>query len=558
MVVQGRTNKKQTKAVDKPSPTANISKIGSLKRFSDQDYANSLLHQVAKLVAPLLHMNNFKVGTLCEMYPKNPNLLGLNVNRGQKILIRLRYHSNDKLFYPLGDIIGTMLHELTHNIYGPHDAKFYKFLDGLKKDFENIQYGALAKSNYVCEEQTLGGAYNPRGGYISVREKRIAALSAYKFKSESRKLGTSAANNRMNKAKMPTDPAALRKLILEATERRLKDSKWCPTAEVDTKDIEPANDDLDIVIVDEEENGEQEESNLKLHQSSNNKSLLDKKDAEFKEVIDLTNEEYEGKLIGDDEIIVIEGCEKEISQEGTSSIMQSTTTTDSPLADADNIRRAENGVNKNIATSQMQAPSLLPPLDEDTQHGFTVNNSQETKTDEPIQYSSSPSYGRTFIYEGNSDKYPRRKLVADLDFDQILKKGDKIRVPNPLPSLNEEVSLENFDVISVGDKLVQETMQVKKDSFLKGDSEQNYTQIANSEIITTELTNKSNKNTSEQAKMESKRRKSEKKKGSSKDSTKTAKNAKKTAQKTAKKAEQRELMKKTVKSIDFEDLFSKQ
>lgn len=558
MVVQGRTNKKQTKAVDKPSPTANISKIGSLKRFSDQDYANSLLHQVAKLVAPILHMNNFKVGTLCEMYPKNPNLLGLNVNRGQKILIRLRYHSNDKLFYPLGDIIGTMLHELTHNIYGPHDAKFYKFLDGLKKDFENIQYGALAKSNYVCEEQTLGGAYNPRGGYISVREKRIAALSAYKFRSESRKLGTSAANNRMNKAKMPTDPAALRKLILEATERRLKDSKWCPTAEVDTKDIEPANDDLDIVIVDEEENGEQEESNMKLHQSSNNKSLLDKKDAEFKEVIDLTNEEYEGKLIGDDEIIVIEGCEKEISQEGTSSIMQSTTTTDFPIADADNIRHAENGVNKNIATSQMQAPSLLPPLDEDTQHGFTVNNSQETETDEPVHYSSSPSYGRTFIYEGNSDKYPRRKLVADLDFDQILKKGDKIRVPNPLPSLNEEVPLENIDVISVGDKLVQETMQVKKDSFLKGDSEQNYTQIANSENITTELTNKSNKNTSEQAKMESKRRKSEKKKGSSKDSTKTAKNAKKTAQKTAKKAEQRELMKKTVKSIDFEDLFSKQ
>lgn len=554
MVLQGRTNKKQTKAVDKPSPTANISKIGSLKRFSDQDYANSLLHQVAKLVAPILHMNNFKVGTLCEMYPKNPNLLGLNVNRGQKILIRLRYHSNEKLFYPLGDIIGTMLHELTHNLYGPHDAKFYKFLDGLKKDFENIQYGTLAKSNYVCEEQTLGGVYNPRGGYISVREKRIAALSAHKFKSESRKLGTSAASNRMNKAKMPTDPAALRKLILEATERRLKDSKWCPTASVDTKDIEPDIDDLDIVIVDEEENGEQKESNLKLTQTLNKKSLSEKKDAEFKEVIDLTNEEYEGKLIGDDEIIVIEGCEKEISQEGTSSFMQPITTADSPLADTDSIRQAENGVKKNIETSQMPVPSLLPPLDDDTQRGFTVNDTQETDTDEPMQYSSSPSYGRTFIYEGNSDKYPRRKLVADLDFDQILKKGDKMRVSNPLPSLNEELSLENINVRSAMNKLDQEAMHVKKDSSLKGDSEQNYTQISNLEKTTTEPTSKSNKNTSEQAKMESKRRKSGKKKDSSKDSSKTAKNAKKTA----KKAEQRELMKKTVKSIDFEDLFSKQ
>lgn len=551
MVLQGRTSNKRTKAVDKPSPTANISKIGSLKRFSDQEYANSLLHQVAKLVAPILHMNNFKVGTLCEMYPKNPNLLGLNVNRGQKILIRLRYHSNDKLFYPLGDIIGTMLHELTHNLYGPHDAKFYKFLDGLKKDFENIQYGTLAKTNYVCEEQTLGGKYNPRGGYISVREKRIAVLSARKFKSESRKLGSSAVSNRMDKSKMPTDPAALRRLILEATERRLKDSKWCPTVGADTKDIEPDNDDLDIEMVEEEddENGEQAESRLKPHQTPSKKNLLDKKDSEYKEVIDLTNEEYDGKLIEEDEIIVIEGCEKETPQEGTTSIMQVTTTTDPTIMNASKLRLAEDEGKKSTVDTKQSVPSLLPSLDDKTQHMFTVTDAQEEDNNEPIQYSVSPSYGRTFIYEGNSDKYPRRKLVADLDFDQILKKGDKIHVSNPLPLLNEEISLESINVQPKTDNLAQETTHVKENSSPKGDSKQNHTQVTQRESST----KISNKNTSEQAKMESKRRKSEKKKDALKDSSKTAKNAKKTS----KNSEQQELMKKTVKSINFEDLFNK-
>lgn len=547
MVLQDRTSNKRTKTVDKPSPTVNISNIGSLKRFSDQEYANSLLHQVAKLVAPILHMNNFKVGTLCEMYPKNPNLLGLNVNRGQKILIRLRYHSNDKLFYPLSDIIGTMLHELTHNLYGPHDAKFYKFLDGLKKDFENIQYGTLAKTNYVCEEQTLGGKYNPRGGYISVREKRIAALSAHKFKSESRKLGTSVMSSRVDKSKMPTDPAALRRLILEATERRLKDSKWCPTAGADTKDIEPDNDDLDIVMVDEEdEHGEPAVRRLKSYPTPSKKNLSEKKDSEYKEVIDLTNEEYEGKLIEEEEIIVIEGCEKETSQEATTSILQLSPITPSKV-DANKIRQAEDERKKSTGNAKQSARSLLPSLDDKTQHAFTVTNAQEEdEINEPIQYSVSPSYGRTFIYEGNSDKYPRRKLVADLDFDQILKKGDKIHVAKPLPLLNEEISFESISVQPKTDNLGQETVHVEENSSLRGDSK--HIEAIQKESIT-EI---SNNNTSEQAKMESKRRKSEKKKDPLKDSGRTTKNAKKTSKKN-----EQELMKKTVKSINFEDLFSK-
>ena len=61
------------------------------------------------------------------MYPDKAELWGLNVNHGQKIYLRLREHHNDKLFLPMGDIVGTLLHELTHNLYSAHDSKFYKF-----------------------------------------------------------------------------------------------------------------------------------------------------------------------------------------------------------------------------------------------------------------------------------------------------------------------------------------------------------------------------------------------------------------------------------------------
>lgn len=68
---------------------------------------------------------------LVEFFPKNPNLLGLNVNRRQKICVRLRHHHAPNTFLHLDAIIGTLLHELAHIVHGPHDAKFYKLLDEL-------------------------------------------------------------------------------------------------------------------------------------------------------------------------------------------------------------------------------------------------------------------------------------------------------------------------------------------------------------------------------------------------------------------------------------------
>jgi hypothetical protein len=51
----------------------------------------------------------WKVGSVEEFLPKNGGLLGLNVNRGQKVKIRLRPAANEGSFLPYNDVLGTIL-----------------------------------------------------------------------------------------------------------------------------------------------------------------------------------------------------------------------------------------------------------------------------------------------------------------------------------------------------------------------------------------------------------------------------------------------------------------
>lgn len=76
-----------------------------------QDEALKTLKRVASIVKPIMRRRNWYVGTLCEFYPGETNLLGLNYDRGRKICLRLRYAGDDRQFLPLEDVIDTMLHE---------------------------------------------------------------------------------------------------------------------------------------------------------------------------------------------------------------------------------------------------------------------------------------------------------------------------------------------------------------------------------------------------------------------------------------------------------------
>eukprot|EP00811_Abedinium_folium_P024205 NODE_3397_length_2044_cov_9.010955.p1 GENE.NODE_3397_length_2044_cov_9.010955~~NODE_3397_length_2044_cov_9.010955.p1 ORF type:complete len:653 (+),score=199.56 NODE_3397_length_2044_cov_9.010955:185-1960(+) len=97
-------------------------------------------------IIEIMKTRQFKVGVFTEMSPAeaqkrmaqrgtpNMDLLGYNQNHGDMIVLRLRT-DNVKGFRPYHDLINTLIHELTHNVWGPHDDKFWKLYGELKAQY---------------------------------------------------------------------------------------------------------------------------------------------------------------------------------------------------------------------------------------------------------------------------------------------------------------------------------------------------------------------------------------------------------------------------------------
>ena len=93
-----------------------ISEYSHEKGRAREGEALHMLRKVASIVKPIMRQRSWTVGTLSEFYPAENNLLGLNVNRGQKILLRLRHPHSDREFLPLESVVDTMLHECVYGL----------------------------------------------------------------------------------------------------------------------------------------------------------------------------------------------------------------------------------------------------------------------------------------------------------------------------------------------------------------------------------------------------------------------------------------------------------
>jgi len=69
------------------------------------------LRKVASLVKPIMRQRGWRVGVLTEFFPQETNLWGLNVDKGQRICLRLRHAGDERQFVPLEQVVDTMLHE---------------------------------------------------------------------------------------------------------------------------------------------------------------------------------------------------------------------------------------------------------------------------------------------------------------------------------------------------------------------------------------------------------------------------------------------------------------
>jgi len=158
-------------------------------------------------IIDIMTKRSWQVGTLCEMDPidddeqkrrraEDPNVdvLGWNQNFGQRIALRIR--TDDlKGFRTYNSVINTLLHELAHNVFGPHDQNFWNLYAELKKqymDFHSFwsqngkktgtQMGEFDEDDSDQEVQThvLGGettALGPREAAALAAERRFGDIA---------------------------------------------------------------------------------------------------------------------------------------------------------------------------------------------------------------------------------------------------------------------------------------------------------------------------------------------------------------------------------------------
>ncbi|KAG0315796.1 hypothetical protein BGZ97_007814 [Linnemannia gamsii] len=140
-----------------------ISNFTCLTSKNNHEEAMRLLKKVATMVRPIMKARGWKISILAEFYTQG--LLGMNTNRGWKIQLCLRYHNDENTFLPWEDILGTMLHELTHNIRGPHDPVFYKALDDLNDEYDKIVASGYTGEGFDAAGHRLGTKHGGIGPY---------------------------------------------------------------------------------------------------------------------------------------------------------------------------------------------------------------------------------------------------------------------------------------------------------------------------------------------------------------------------------------------------------
>ncbi|GAA5948816.1 hypothetical protein JCM10213_008693 [Rhodosporidiobolus nylandii] len=195
-----------------------------LKGQPESKKAEMLLMKIHSLVKPIMKKHGWYLPVLSEFFPKQTNLLGVNINAGAKICIRLRPHDDPYSFLPLEDsLIGTMLHELTHNRRGPHDDLFFKILDGLQDEYDALRKSGYSGEGFLGRGRRVGeGVSHDPGSLREARERSLRTLEEkmrmQRLMGQGGRLGGSAPDT---KGKRRGD------ILADAAERRLGALRIC-------------------------------------------------------------------------------------------------------------------------------------------------------------------------------------------------------------------------------------------------------------------------------------------------------------------------------------------
>ena len=134
--------------------------------------------------------HNWKVGSLAELYPEGKVgesevcVMGLNRNKGQQILLRIR---TDDLrgFRKMLFIRKVLFHELAHNVFSEHDGSFFQLMRQIEKECNELDWtqgNGLSNADdmdgdfrsYAGGTYRLGGSSDSHDWYIDKNDKLVA------------------------------------------------------------------------------------------------------------------------------------------------------------------------------------------------------------------------------------------------------------------------------------------------------------------------------------------------------------------------------------------------
>jgi WLM domain len=167
-ILHEASRKEALSAVQAISNPNGFGKIEILPNMPDQDKARDILNQLASDPGILACMkkHNWYVGSLAELYPEGEVgqsevcLMGLNKNKGQQILLRLR--TDDlKGFRKMLSIRKVLFHELAHNVHSEHDGKFFQLMRQIELECYEMDW---TQGEGLSSRSDLGGDSGYAGG----------------------------------------------------------------------------------------------------------------------------------------------------------------------------------------------------------------------------------------------------------------------------------------------------------------------------------------------------------------------------------------------------------
>ncbi|KAL1794590.1 hypothetical protein ACET3X_006406 [Alternaria dauci] len=196
-----------------------------LKHLPRDGDALHMLRKAASMVKPMMRKRGWKVRTLAEFLPDEPQLLGLNINRTERILIRLRYHHDARQFLSMEQVTDTLLHELSHIVHGPHNADFNNLWNELRDEHQSLLFKGYTGEGFLSQGQKLGGRRVPLDEMR--RQARIAAEKRNRTSSSSSAAGAKDGGHRLGGARPVQRGIDMRKVIADAASRRNSITDGC-------------------------------------------------------------------------------------------------------------------------------------------------------------------------------------------------------------------------------------------------------------------------------------------------------------------------------------------